>query len=81
MGRGGFTVAMSRQHYVAVAALIDAERKGIDQEMTGWKSQEEMLRRLAYSMAEEFKRDNPRFNLHKFVKACGFTASGGNYVA
>ena len=31
-----------------------------------------LLRQLAESMADDFAKDNDRFNLAKFFKACGF---------
>ena len=65
-------MSMSKKHYEAIAATINAQLKTI---YAASSDEESRMYRLgvndtAYAMAEVFKRDNPRFDTDRFVNAC-----------
>lgn len=56
---------MTRKHFIAIAAIIDARRDELTTEGI-------LLLPLARDMADMFAADNPRFDRERFLKACGF---------
>jgi hypothetical protein len=50
---------VSRKHYIAVARVIRDAKMAADDK-----------RRLAESLAAEFKQDNARFSRERFLNAC-----------
>lgn len=56
---------MSRKDYELIAQAIYAAVGNPDNDM-------QTLRATAYTIANKLQRENMRFNLEKFIKACGF---------
>jgi hypothetical protein len=61
---------MSRKDYELIAAAIKFE-------LNKWgdltsSAEVQMTRAVAGSIAEALKRDNPRFDSIRFIRACGF---------
>ena len=50
---------MTRKHFVMIAQVVSA----IDNIDT--------RREVALNFASEFQKENPRFDIEKFIKACG----------
>ena len=50
---------MTRKHFVMIAQVV-AAIDDID-----------IRRETALNFASEFQKENPRFNIEKFIKACG----------
>lgn len=65
---------MSRKDYIATAAALNAE----NHRSVGGSTKDEDLHRLgvavaAQAMADYMESDNPRFDRHRFLKACGLS--------
>ena len=73
----------SRQHYKLIASIIQEQ---IGEENNGYQDNKGLMDKtglhayehaiagmemVAVRLAQEFKRDNPRFDYDKFMKACG----------
>lgn len=59
-------MAMSKKDYVAMAAVI-AKNYAVANSVDG----RDAIREVALNMAGVFAKDNPRFNMNMFLKACG----------
>lgn len=64
---------MSRKDYVALAAVIAGEVASA----AGNKDKLRTSSNIARSMADVFKRDNPRFDRERFYVACRLDSTGG----
>ena len=62
---------MSRKDYELIAASIFEEVK-VYQNGDDSNPNIVVIRGVAYSIAERLQRENERFDLEKFIKACGF---------
>lgn len=56
---------MTRKHFEAIAFLFRSAYCETEHEA-------ETVRNLAENMAAMFKRENPRFDIERFLTACGF---------
>lgn len=72
-------MALSKQHYVAIARHIDAQRvKAVveynakEMTMASYSVLNNALFAIASGMAADFYNDNPRFDRERFLAACGF---------
>lgn len=70
MGKGQ---DMTRKDYVLIAEAI-AEEVKVYNDGNPKKGDIVVIRGVAYSIAERLQRDNMRFNLETFIKACGFVS-------
>lgn len=52
----------TKQHYIVIAKIIRRARP----------LKEDSAAYIANDLAEYFIKDNPRFDAHKFIVACGF---------
>lgn len=59
------TSKFQKRHYEAVAALLANQNPGIN-----WDGYD-MWEKIVWQFCEDFKEDNPNFNIHKFLEACG----------
>lgn len=57
---------MTKKHFEAIAALINAEQS----DKTG--EAHSAVRDVAVRLASQFNIENPRFDREKFLSACGF---------
>jgi len=57
---------MTRKHFEAIAALINAEQS--DKTGEAWQA----VRDVAVRLAAQFNIENPRFDRDRFMTACGF---------
>lgn len=60
---------MSRKDYVRVAGILNEWRKLLHK---GYSCKGSEIERLAKELASWFHEDNSRFNIDKFMWACGF---------
>jgi len=56
---------MTRKDYVLIAATIKAQTEELDAHL-------DTLYRTACKLAVALASDNPRFDMQRFIKACGF---------
>ncbi len=57
---------MSRQHYVAVAAVLAGDRACAAND-----AERRLIDNIARSLAQVFRRDNPSFDYDRFYEAVG----------
>lgn len=63
--------AFTRQHYVAIAELIDETLERIEETTNGNDKAIDAVAQLGKSLATMFKNDNPNFDKQRFLSACG----------
>lgn len=54
---------MTRKDYVMIADILKGQQKA--------HNDLETIEEIAYSFADVLEEDNPRFDRHKFLVACG----------
>jgi len=64
--------SFSRQHYEAVAKLLDSI---VPNNLEGSNGAQDVWDKVYEGMVEIFKKDNPRFDETRFAKACGLKDS------
>lgn len=69
--------SFQRRHYETIAASIKEtiERtEKVDADLVGTRYDRLLgIKRTAWTLAETFKADNPRFEQVRFIKACGIS--------
>lgn len=58
---------MTRKDYIAIAEAI-----AVNNDPTDSKREQDKVKVIAGSIADVMKRDNPRFDRSRFLRACGF---------
>lgn len=64
---------MTKHHFEAVAAILRGQMDEINDEQSG-RTQLDMVSAVAdtaLALADYFRRENPRFDTHHFLTACG----------
>ena len=64
-------MALSRKHYVKVAAILAG-----DLATSNTDAERRKVRAIALSLADMFAQDNAAFNRSRFYTACGIGADG-----
>lgn len=77
---------MTRQDYIMIARVVRETLENIPTvgtwthetqiECDMWSSYRNGVKQLTQRLAEEMKRDNPRFRYDKFFEACGLDGWG-----
>ena len=70
---------VTKQHYVAIAEIIDRNTRILDFPVKGVTHRAWYLERweIVTELANYFVADNPRFDRQKFLEACGAVESEG----
>jgi rRNA maturation endonuclease Nob1 len=64
---------VSKMHFEMVARVLRERREFLTDDLNIAESaQRAELNLVALAFASEFKRENPRFDRERFLKACGF---------
>jgi len=61
---------MTRKHFEDIAAIIAGDLASHRNTPIAYYA----IRNVALSLADQFRRENPRFDRVRFLKACGLTA-------
>jgi hypothetical protein len=61
----------TQQHYIAVAAIIKAEREKLSDDFPESAAKHEQINQLQLAFIRKFEADNPKFNKLIFIGACG----------
>jgi len=60
---------MTRKHFKLIADEINRMVKGLEQDFS--KHHLPVMRELVNNLSDKFEAENPRFDRHRFWKACG----------
>ena len=71
--RTGVFSVFTQQHYIAVAAIIKAEREKLSDDYPESAHKHEQINQLQLAFIKKFEADNPKFNKLLFIGACGET--------
>lgn len=61
---------MTRKHFEAIATVLRQENAHLAQGNVPDYAGQRTLSSLAYSLADAFEDDNPRFDRQRFIAAC-----------
>lgn len=59
---------MTKKDYILIASILKAER---EHPASGGQAVQNTVKRLAGAFARALRQDNPRFDVDRFLDACG----------
>lgn len=62
---------MTKKHFEAIAALLANANLAVVDEHGNPQAADIVMADLCYAMADTFAAENPRFDRHRFLTACG----------